>query len=155
MFFFSTCAFRKSVELEFREWKRTKTLLILRSLSLAISIDLRILQVMDANKPEWKKLNALRQEQRDIVNRLNLLESDLTETKLVSDALKQVDSERKCFRSQGGILIEQKVKDVIPALEKSKEQLDTMINNAKKEITDKGKAIQDFMREHNLMIRKQ
>lgn len=110
---------------------------------------------MDANKLEWRKLNVLRQEQKDIVNRLNLLESDLTETKLVSDALKQVDPERKCFRSQGGILIEQKVKDVIPALEKSREQLEVMANNTKKEITDKGKAIQDYMKEHNLMIRKQ
>lgn len=89
------------------------------------------------------------------MNRLNLLESDLTETKLVADALRQVDPERKCYRSQGGILVEQKVKDVIPALEKSRDQLDTMVNNAKKEITEKGKAIQSFMKENNLMPRKQ
>lgn len=106
-------------------------------------------------RQEWRKLNALRQEQRDIVSRLNLLESDLTETKLVAEALQQIDPERKCYRSQGGILIEKKVKDVIPALEKSKEQLETMVAGAKKEITDKGKAIQTFMTENNIQIRKQ
>lgn len=108
-----------------------------------------------ATRPEWRKLNALRQEQRDVVNRLNLLENDLGETKLVIEALQQVDPERKCYRSQGGILVEQKVKEVIPALEKSKVQLDTMVSGAKKEITEKGKAIQTFMTENNIQIRKQ
>lgn len=103
---------------------------------------------------EWRKLNALRQEQRDVANRLGLLENDLTETKLVAEALQQVDPERKCYRSQGGIMIEQKVKEVIPALEKSKKQLETMVEGAKKEITEKGKAIQTFMAENNITIRK-
>lgn len=89
-----------------------------------------------------------------MVNRLNLLENDLTETKLVTEALQQVDPERKCYRSRGEILTEQKVKDVIPALEKSKEQLELMVTNAKKEITEKGKAIQAFMVENNIQIRK-
>lgn len=84
-----------------------------------------------------------------------MLENDLTETKLVIEALQQVDPERKCYRSQGELLVEQKVKDVIPALEKSKEQLEIMVANAKKEITDKGKAIQTFMVENNINIRKQ
>lgn len=103
---------------------------------------------------DWKRLQGLRQEQRDVVKRLNLLENDLNETKLVTDALRQVDPERKCYRSQGEILVEQKVKDVIPVLEKSKEQLEMMANNAKKEITEKGKAIQAFMVEKNLVVRK-
>lgn len=106
------------------------------------------------SRPEWRKLNALRQEQRDVVNRLNLLENDLSETKLVADALQQVDPERKCYRLQGGILVEQKVKEVIPALDESKEQLETMVASSKKEITEKGKAIQTFMTENNLTVRK-
>lgn len=103
---------------------------------------------------EWRKLKALRQEQRDVVNRLNMLENDLSETKLVIEALQLVDSERKCYRSQGDILVEQTVKDVIPTLEKNKEQLEIMVNNAKKEMTDKGRAIQAFMVENNITVRK-
>lgn len=106
-------------------------------------------------REDWRKLNALRQEQRNTVDRLNLLESDLTETKLVAEALRQIDPERKCYRSQGGILIEKKVKDVIPALEESKDQLETMVAGAKKEITDKGKAIQTFMTENNIQFKRQ
>lgn len=110
---------------------------------------------MDQVAPqEWRKLKILRQEQRDAVNRLNLLENDLSETKLVADALKQVSPDRKCFRSQGDILVEQTVKDVLPALEKSREQLDAMVANVKKEITDKGRAIQAFMVENNISVRK-
>lgn len=103
---------------------------------------------------DWKRLQELRQEQRDVVKRLNLLENDLTETKLVTQALVLVDPQRKCYRSQGEILVEQKVEDVIPVLVKNKEQLEIMVNNAKKEITEKGKAIQAFMVEKNLVVRK-
>lgn len=101
------------------------------------------------------RLNALRQEQRNVVDKLNLLENDLTETKLVAEALQKVDPERKCYRSHGGVLVEQKVKDVIPILEKNKEQLESMTNKAKEEITEKGKAIQNFMTENNIAFRKQ
>jgi prefoldin subunit 2 len=103
---------------------------------------------------EWRKLKILRQEQRDAVNKLNLLENDLSETKLVADALKQVDPDRKCYRSQGDILVEQTVKEVVPALEKSREQLEAMVTSVKKEITDKGRAIQAFMAENNIVVRK-
>lgn len=103
---------------------------------------------------DWYKLKALRQEQRDVVNKLNVLENDLTETKLVAEALEQVDPERKCFRSEGDILKEHKVKDVIPALKKNKEHLEAMVENAKKEITEKGLAIQAFMTDHNITVRK-
>lgn len=114
----------------------------------------RILAIMNKLPPqEWQKLKILRQEQRDAVNRLNLLENDLSETKLVNEALQLVDPERKCYRSQGDILVEQKVKDVIPALDKSREQLETMVISAKKEMVDKGKAIQAFMTEHNLRMK--
>jgi len=110
---------------------------------------------MDQLPPqEWRRLKALRQEQRDIVNKLNILENDLTETKLVAEALDKVDPDRKCYRSQGDILMEQKVRDVIPALKKSREQLEAMIESAKKDITEKGKAIQAFMAEKNITVRK-
>lgn len=101
--------------------------------------------------PEFRKVNALRQEQRELVNRLNDLESNLTETKLVAEALQQVDPSRKCYRSQGGILVEQKVEDVIPALEKSRDEIEKEVENTKKLITEKGKDILNFVNENNLL----
>lgn len=106
-------------------------------------------------KKEWDKLNVLRQEQRNVVERLNQLETDLTETKLVAEALQKVDPERRCYRSQGGVLVEHRVKDVIPVLDESKKQLDTLVSRTRDEITEKGKAIQAFMTENNIAFRKQ
>ena len=42
---------------------------------------------------------------------------------MVIDALKGVESERRCFRMIGGVLVERTVKDVLPALENNKEQV--------------------------------
>lgn len=109
----------------------------------------------NASKIEWRKLNSLRQDQREIANRIGLLESDLSETKLVTEALNQVDPQRKCYRLQGGVLVEHVVKDVIPALDKNKDQLEAMVSSAKKELTEKGKAIQNFITENNITLRKQ
>lgn len=39
------------------------------------------------------------------------------------DALKKVDSERRCFRMVGGVLVERTVKDVLPALQYNSEQV--------------------------------
>lgn len=106
-------------------------------------------------RKDWHKLNSLRQEQRNVVDRLNLLENDLTETKLVSEALQKVDPDRRCYRSQGGVLVEHKVKDVLPILEESRKQLDEMVGKAKDDITEKGKMIQKFMTDNKIAFRKQ
>lgn len=107
-----------------------------------------------ASKIDWKKLNKLRQDQREISSRIGLLDNDLSETKLVAEALQQVDPKRKCYRLMGGVLIEHVVEDVIPALDKNKDQLETMVTNAKQELVEKGKAIQAFMTENNISLRK-
>lgn len=106
-------------------------------------------------RKDWNRLNELRQEQRSAVDKLEVLENDLTEAKLVTEVLRKVDPERRSFRQQGGVLVEKKVKDVIPALEKSMAQLEVMVNNAKNEINQKGQAIQSFMQEHNITLRDQ
>lgn len=43
--------------------------------------------------------------------------------RLVIDALKAVDGDRKCYRLIGGVLVERKVKEVLPPLEKNKEMV--------------------------------
>jgi hypothetical protein len=39
------------------------------------------------------------------------------------DALKKVDSGRRCFRMVGGVLVERTVKDVLPALQYNSDQV--------------------------------
>jgi len=43
--------------------------------------------------------------------------------RLVIEALKEVDSDRKCFRMVGGVLVERTVKDVLPAMTNNYEQV--------------------------------
>lgn len=42
---------------------------------------------------------------------------------VVIEALKNVDSSRKCFRMIGGVLVERTVGDVLPALENNRKQV--------------------------------
>ena len=44
---------------------------------------------------------------------------------MVIDALKDVDPDRRCFRMVGGVLAERTVKDVLPALHHTLEQVCT------------------------------
>lgn len=50
-------------------------------------------------------------------------EMEINEHSLVIDTLKEVDPSRKCFRLMGGVLVERTVKEVLPALENNKEQV--------------------------------
>jgi len=43
--------------------------------------------------------------------------------RLVIEALKEVDGDRKCFRMVGGVLVERTVKDVLPAMMNNYEQV--------------------------------
>ncbi|KAH9395861.1 Prefoldin subunit 2 [Tyrophagus putrescentiae] len=95
-------------------------------------------------------LNVMRQEQRAISNRLISLEADVNEHRLVLDALKQVDEERKAFRLVGGVLIEQKVKDVIPDLQTNIEKMMSAAESSEARMKEKGAQIQEYVKEHNL-----
>jgi len=65
----------------------------------------------------------LRTEQRQLVNKLSELEMDHNEHKLVIETLTGVDSDRKCFRMVGGVLVERTVKEVLPALTLNRDQV--------------------------------
>ena len=73
----------------------------------------------------------LRQEVSQLFTKLNDLENQKAEHKLVIDAIKDLDPKRKCFRLIGGVLVERTVQDTLPAvtehMEKLTEQRDTKI----------------------------
>ncbi|KAK2566735.1 Prefoldin subunit 2 [Acropora cervicornis] len=69
------------------------------------------------------QFNQMRQEIRSVMGKIGELELEVNEHSMVIDALKGVESERRCFRMIGGVLVERTVKDVLPALENNKEQV--------------------------------
>ena len=49
---------------------------------------------------------------KSIAQKVNVLQQDLNEHMIVIETLKGVDSDRKCFRMVGGVLVERTVKEV-------------------------------------------
>lgn len=73
----------------------------------------------------------------------------------VIDTLKNVDGNRKCFRLIGGVLCERTVKEVLPQLNDSKDQLDKLISSRQEHLTSKGVEINQFRDKHNIKIKGQ
>lgn len=73
----------------------------------------------------------------------------------VIDTLKNVDENRKCFRLIGGVLCERTVKEVLPQLNDSKDQLDKLISQRQEHLSAKGVEINQFRDKHNIKIKGQ
>lgn len=106
-----------------------------------------------SNEEIIEGFNRLRQEQRGIATKLAELESEVTEHGLVIDTLKKVDKDRKCFRLVGGVLVERTVAEVLPALENNKGQISMIVDTLSKQLTSKGKELNNFRDKHNIRVR--
>ncbi|QQP35213.1 Prefoldin subunit 2 [Caligus rogercresseyi] len=96
--------------------------------------------------------NGLRSEQRALANKVSELTTDLNEHKLVLETLGKVESDRKCFRMVGGVLVERNVGEVKPALKSNVLKMEKLIETLSKQCTDKGQEIQGYMSKHNIRI---
>ncbi|KAM4690855.1 prefoldin subunit 2 [Rhinophrynus dorsalis] len=96
--------------------------------------------------------NRLRQEQRGLASKAAELEMELNEHTLVIDTLKEVDQSRKCYRMVGGVLVERTVKEVLPALENNKEQINKIIDSLSTQLQAKGKELNEFREKHNIRL---
>uniref|UniRef100_A0AC11C3L1 Prefoldin subunit 2 n=1 Tax=Ovis aries TaxID=9940 RepID=A0AC11C3L1_SHEEP len=92
------------------------------------------------------------QEQRGLASKAAELEMELNEHSLVIDTLKEVDETRKCYRMVGGVLVERTVKEVLPALENNKEQIQKIIETLTQQLQAKGKELNEFREKHNIRL---
>ncbi|KAG9466936.1 hypothetical protein GDO78_015857 [Eleutherodactylus coqui] len=77
---------------------------------------------------------------------------ELNEHTLVIDTLKEVDQSRKCFRMVGGVLVERTVKEVLPALENNKEQINKIIETLGTQLQAKGRELNEYREKHNIRV---
>nr|KAF6397557.1 prefoldin subunit 2 [Rousettus aegyptiacus] len=77
---------------------------------------------------------------------------ELNEHSLVIDTLKEVDETRRCYRMVGGVLVERTVKEVLPALENNKEQIQKIIETLTQQLQAKGKELNEFREKHNIRL---
>ncbi|XP_038624655.1 prefoldin subunit 2 [Tachyglossus aculeatus] len=96
--------------------------------------------------------NRLRQEQRSLASKAAELEMELNEHGLVIDTLREVDATRRCYRMVGGVLVERTVKEVLPALESNKEQIQKIIETLSQQLQAKGRELNDFREKHNIRL---
>ncbi|XP_034955125.1 prefoldin subunit 2 [Zootoca vivipara] len=96
--------------------------------------------------------NRLRQEQRGLASKAAELEMELNEHKLVLETLREVDPTRKCYRMVGGVLVERTVKEVLPALENNKEQINKIIETLTQQLQTKGRELNEFREKHNIRL---
>ena len=68
-------------------------------------------------------LNLLREQCTDLASKVNALELDKTEHTLVIQALEPLPKERKCFRMIGNVVVERTVAEVLPAVQKNRDQV--------------------------------
>lgn len=98
---------------------------------------------------------ALRNEQRSYASKINELQSDMAEHKIVVENLEKVDGDRKCYRMVGGVLVERTVKEVIPALVNNRDKLGKLIESLNTQLVDKGGEINGYMEKHNIQVKGQ
>ncbi|KAM6949658.1 prefoldin subunit 2 [Aplochiton taeniatus] len=94
----------------------------------------------------------MRQEQRGLASKAAELEMDINEHSLVIETLKEVDTSRKCFRLVGGVLVERTVKEVLPALEKNKEQISKIVESINTQMQTKGRELTEYRERYNIRL---
>ena len=69
-----------------------------------------------------QRLGAMRDVCQQLAVKINELDMDQNEHRLVLEALKPLDPSRKCFRMVGSVIVERTVQEVMPAVEKNMNQ---------------------------------
>lgn len=107
------------------------------------------------------------QREREIVERYKILlnerdaiagmilerQSDLDEHLLVLKTLKNCQGDRKAWRLVGDVLVERTVESVIPEIEKNRDNLSGVVDNAKQQLENKAKEMREFEKKHNIRIK--
>ena len=86
-------------------------------------------------------------------SKINELSNQAKEHELVVDAIKDLDPERKCFRLVGGVLVERKVKEVLPAVKGNKEKLDGVVERINEQLNAKEMELLELKRKYQIRER--
>lgn len=75
------------------------------------------------------------------------------EHELVIEALKEVETDRKCFRMVGKVLVERTVKEVLPALQTNHDQLGNLVKSLSIQLENKGKELNAYREKYNIRVK--
>lgn len=95
---------------------------------------------------------AMRDQISELANKITELDSDRNEHSLVLRALTDVDGNRRCYRSIGGVLVERTVNEVRPAVEKNLKNIEEIIKKLSDELREREKVTDDFRVKFNIQM---
>ena len=95
----------------------------------------------------------LRQEVSQLFTKLNDLENQKAEHKLVIDAIKDLDPKRKCFRLIGGVLVERTVQDTLPAVTEHMEKLANVMEKLTEQRDTKIEKVEELQKKYNIRVK--
>jgi len=87
-----------------------------------------------------------------LVEKLNDLESQSDEHKVVIESLKPMPEDRKCFRMIGGTLVERTVGEVIPALEETRVGLKGIVEQLMAQYKKSEEEFQKWQKDNNIRV---
>ncbi|RNF09342.1 prefoldin subunit 2 [Trypanosoma rangeli] len=102
-----------------------------------------------------QRYQQLRQECLSLVSRISELENELHEHKLVVEALRPLNGDRRCHRLIGGALIERTVAEVLPELDGNVNGIQEAVEQLNKILAEKQAAMEDYARKHGVTVAQQ
>ncbi|KAL2756830.1 hypothetical protein ACRALDRAFT_1075633 [Sodiomyces alcalophilus JCM 7366] len=89
---------------------------------------------------------------QQIAQKIGDVEQESEEHKLVLETLQPLSGDRKAFRLINGVLMEQTVKDVLPALKTNSEGLKMVLEDLVKQYKVKQDELEKWKKKHNVQI---
>ncbi|BFU25116.1 prefoldin subunit 2, putative [Entamoeba histolytica HM-1:IMSS-B] len=110
---------------------------------------------MNPEQAALQQFQQLKQDQNVLARQLADMDSTLKEHKLVLDTLSKVEPSRKCFRLINGVMVERTASEIIPAINKSIEQIQKLMKEVNDNIAAKTSEINKFMEHYKIQQRDQ
>ncbi|KAJ1660405.1 Cochaperone prefoldin complex subunit [Dispira simplex] len=98
------------------------------------------------------QFNSMRQELQNITQKIGELEMDVDEHQLVIDTMTPMETNRKCFRLVGGVLMERTVGEVLPALKANHSGIKNVIDQLLQTYKKKEEEMNTFQKKHNIRM---
>ncbi|KAK8943017.1 putative prefoldin subunit 2 [Platanthera zijinensis] len=97
---------------------------------------------------------SMRSEINQLHSKMTELEMEVSEHSLVMEAIRPLDPSRRCYRMIGGVLVERTVKEVLPAVQGSRDGLQDVIARLGELLEKKKKEVAEFELKHKIKMRR-
>ncbi|CAI7772475.1 unnamed protein product [Closterium sp. NIES-53] len=97
--------------------------------------------------------NELRADIQRLYSRIAEHEQELAEHRLVSAAIEGMDPSRRCFRAVGGVLVERRIGEVVPAVARNAAALDAVVTRLAETLAKKRQDLAALEARFNIRVR--